>query len=136
MRSKFNDSLPILEGPADRPEVQLAVCAMGDVADEDQLTAMRVWIWQHAGANVAAAAGTGGKHLGGHPMVDEERPPFANRWMVQTRLEPGSMQFLPEEPALAMAMALVKHQDGTEDVEQWSQAVLIQGHGGHSHPDG
>jgi hypothetical protein len=136
MRSKFNESLPILEGPADRPEVKLGVCAMGDVAEGDQLTAMRVWIWQHAGTNVAAAAGTGGKHLGGHAMVDSERPPFSERWMVQTKLEPGSHQFVPEKPALALAMALVKHADGTEDVDHWSQAVMIKGHGGHEYSHG
>ncbi len=127
MRSKFNESLPILHGPADQRGVRLGVCAMGPVGDGDKLTSMRVWVFQETGAKAAAASGTGGRHLGGHPMSDNEKPPFttAKGWMVQTELEPGSDQFVQAKPALAMAMALVTHKDGTDGVEHWTQAVLI-----------
>jgi hypothetical protein len=133
MLSRFNTSLPVLERPDD-PDVRLGVCAMGPVADGDQLTWMRVWVFQHTDASVAAAVGTSGKHLGGHPMVDEERPPFAGSWMIQTKLEPGSEPFAPNKPALATAMALVTHADGSKDVEHWSQAVTVRGSSGHVHP--
>jgi hypothetical protein len=133
MVSRFNSSLPILEGPDD-PDVHLGVCAMGPVADGEKLTWMRVWVYQHAGTSVAAASGTSGEHLGGHSMVDEERLPFTKRWMIQTQLEPDSEQFLPERPALATAMALVTHADGSKDVEHWSQGVSIQGPAEHVHP--
>jgi hypothetical protein len=133
MLSRFNTSLPILEGPDD-PGVRLGVCAMGTVADGDELTSMRVWVFQHTDTSVAASTGTSGEHLGGHAMVDEERPPFKKRWMIQTQLEPGSEEFLADRPALAMAMALVTHADDSKDVEHWSQAISVRAPAEHAHP--
>jgi len=122
MLSKFNPELPILHG---EPEERLGVCAMGDVAKDDELLSMRVWVWQQDGANVAAASGNGGEHLGGHAPAATETPPFTNKWMVQTKLEPGSAQFVGGKAALAMAMAVVKHGDGSTEVQQWSQGIMV-----------
>lgn len=130
MVSKFREVLPILEGEAG---LRLGVCAMGPVAEGDELTWMRVWVWQQDGERVVAASGTSGEHLGAHPVAESENLPFTAEkgWMIQTELEPGSEQFSGGKPALAMAMALVNHPDGTRDVEQWSQAVSVSG--GHEH---
>jgi hypothetical protein len=135
MVSKFKDVLPILHGDK---ALRFGVCAMGDVADGDKITAMRIWVWQVDGNNVAASSGEGGTHLGGHPLAPNEKPPYRTKkgWMVQTELEPGSKQFSEGKPALAMAMALVTHADGTKDVEQWDQAVMIAEHRHHEHPEG
>jgi hypothetical protein len=131
--SKFDDSLPILT-PRPADPSSLSVCAMGDVAEGDEIIAMRVWIWQEADGQVAASAGKGGDHLGGHDAVPEETPPFRDRWMIQTQLEEGSPQFAPGKPALATAMALLRHgKDGPLDVEHWSTAVMI---GEHEHHHG
>ena len=126
MVSRFDEVLPILE---DEPGgVRLGVCAMGPVADGDKLTWMRVWVWQHDGKRVAAASGTSGEHLGGAKSSNEKLPFTPKKgWMIQTELEPGSQQFSAGKPALAMAMAMVKHADGSKGVEQWSQAVAISG---------
>jgi hypothetical protein len=137
MVSKFRETLPILDGPADDPAVRLGVCAMGPVAPGDRLTWMRVWVWQQVSDRVAASSGTSGTHLGSHPVSDMEQIPFTDKigWMIQTELEPGSEQFVGGEPALANAMALVEHADGTRDVEQWSQAVTIGNGSGQGHHD-
>jgi hypothetical protein len=34
-----------------------------------------------------------------------------------------------------MAMAVVKHADGTTEVQQWNQAVIIHGRRDHRYPD-
>jgi hypothetical protein len=131
MVSKFDEVLPILKDKAGG--ARLGVCAMGPVADGDKLTWMRVWVWQQAGKRVAAASGTSGEHLGGRTS-SKEKLPFTDKkgWMIQTELEPGSQQFSAGKPALAMAMAMVKHADGSKGVEQWSQAVAISGGYGDS----
>jgi hypothetical protein len=131
--SKFREVLPILHGD---DSLALGVCAMGSVEDGDELTAMRIWVWQVDGDKVAASSGEGGIHLGGHPLAPSETPPYTTQrgWMVQTQLEPGSDQFSEGKPALAMAMALVTHEDGSKDVEQWNQAVMIAEH--RHHEDG
>ena len=110
---------------------------MGPVADGDQLTWMRVWIWQQDGAKIAASAGTSGEHLGAHAVAASEHLPFKAEkgWMIQTKLEPGSEQFTAGKPALAMAMALVKHADGTTGIDHWSQAVMVGKQPAH-HPPG
>jgi hypothetical protein len=132
--SRFREVLPILQGD---PSLPLGVCAMGAVADGDELTAMRIWVWQVDGRKVAASSGQGGVHLGGHHLAPSETPPYTapRGWMVQTELEPGSEQFSEGKPALAMAMALVTHEDGTKDVEQWNQAVMIKERRHHEHPE-
>jgi hypothetical protein len=134
MLSRFREVLPILEGDAG---LRLGVCAMGRVADGDQLTSMQVWVWQVDGEKVAASAGKGGEHVGGHPLAPSEQPPYTAEkgWMVQTELEPGSVQFSEGKPALAMAMALVTHADGTTDVDQWNQAVMVAERRPHEHPE-
>jgi hypothetical protein len=106
---------------------------------------MRVWVWQEAGAKVAASAGNGGDHLGGHDRVPTENFPLKgtehDRWMIQTKLEANSPQFVEGVSALATAMALVRR-DGSLEVEHWSQSVMIgpheHDHGGatHEHPHG
>ena len=100
---------------------------MGPVADGDEITWMRVWLWQQDGKKLAACFGTSGKHPGAHPLAPTERLPFKSKkdWMIQTQLEPGSKQFSKGKPALAMAMAMVKHSDGSTGVEHWSQAVMV-----------
>jgi hypothetical protein len=110
---------------------------MGPVADGDQLTWMRVWIWQQDGAKIAASAGTSGEHLGAHAVAASEHLPFKAEkgWMIQTQLEPGSEQFTKGKPALAIAMALVKHADGSTGVDTWSQAVMVREPAAH-HPHG
>jgi hypothetical protein len=124
MVSRFKAVLPILKSEAGQ---RFGLCAMGTVADGDELTWMRVWLWQQDGKKVAASFGTSGEHPGNHPLAPTERLPFKSRkgWMIQTELEPGSKQFSKGKPALAMAMALVKHSDGSTDVETWSQAVTV-----------
>jgi hypothetical protein len=131
MLSKFDEELPILYDAG----LRLGVCAMGDVAAGDELTAMRVWVWQKDGDKFAACSGNGGEHLGGHPLRPDETLPFTSRWMIQTELEDGSPEFSEGKPALAMAMALVTHEDGTDEVEQWNQAVMIEGRRNHEYPD-
>ena len=132
MVSRFDEVLPVLED--DPGGARLGVCAMGPVADGDKLTWMRVWVWQQDGKRVAAASGTSGEHLGGRRRSSKEKLPFTGKkgWMIQTELEPGSQQFSAGKPALANAMALVEHADGTKSVEQWSQAVSISGGYGKS----
>jgi hypothetical protein len=101
---------------------------MGPVdAGGDEIVWMRVWLWQQDGKKVAACFGTSGEHPGAHPLAPTERLPFKPKkdWMIQTELEPGSKQFSKGKPALAMAMALVKHSDGSTGVEHWSQAVSV-----------
>jgi hypothetical protein len=100
---------------------------MGEVAPDEELTWMRVWVWQHDKKKAVAATGTSGEHLGGHRVAPGERLPFTKKkgWMIQTQLEPGSKQFSAGKPALAMAMAIVKHSDGSTEVDQWSQAVTV-----------
>lgn len=129
MLSKFEEVLPILEEPG----LRLGVCAMGPVAEGDEISWMRVWVWQQDGTKIAASSGTSGEHFGAHPLAPSERLPFTPKegWMIQTELEPGAEQFSGGKPALAMAMALVNHSDGTSDVEQWNQAVSVSG--GHDH---
>ena len=51
--------------------------------------------------------------------------------MIQTLLEPHSQQFTVGKPALATAMALVDC-EGTQEVQHWSQGVLIGKHETHS----
>ena len=148
MPHNFDDSLPMLTGPPDpqvlqmMPNLRLGVCAMGPVGEGDEVLSMRVWVSQKAGAKVAFASGEGGKHLGSHAVSPREKLPFkgpgvANgeaegKWMIQTQLEEGSAEFAAGEPALATAIALIEHKDGSREVLQWSRAVAIRK--GHAHP--
>jgi hypothetical protein len=126
MVSKFRQRLPILKGTANPSGRKLGVCAMGPVAPGEKITWMRVWVWQKAGKRLAASAGTSGEHLGGRKRSPKEQLPFTDKreWMIQTALEPGSQQFAKGKPALAMATAIIER-DGSQDVETWSQAVMI-----------
>ena len=125
------------------PDLKLGVCAMGPVGDGDKVLSMHVWVWQQSGERSAAAAsGEGGKHLGSHPMSPKEKLPFKGpgvadgeaegKWMIQTQLEKDSEEFSAGEAALATAMALVEHKDGSREVLHWSQGVMIRE--GHAHP--
>jgi hypothetical protein len=132
--SRFREILPILHGD---DTLRLGVCAMGPVADGDQLTAMRVWVWQQDGDMVSLSSGTSGHHLGGHPLAPSEKTPFTAQkgWMIQNELAEGSPQFCEGKPALGMAIALVTHADGSKDLEQWGQAVMVAEHRHHEHPE-
>jgi hypothetical protein len=132
--SKFREVLPILHGD---DSLRLGVCAMGPVAKGDQLTAMRVWVWQLDGEKVALSSGKSGDHLGAHPLAPSEKTPFTTEkgWMIQTELEEGSPQFSEGKPALAMAIALVTRGDGSKDVERWDQAVMVAERRHHEHPE-
>jgi hypothetical protein len=133
MVSKFREHLPILHGPPDDPGVRMSVCAMGPVTPGDTIHWMRVWVWQQVDERLAASSGASGMHLGAHAPSDMETLPFTDTkgWMIQTELEPGAEQFTDGRPALAMALALVEHSDGSRDVEQWNQGVSI----GSAHPE-
>jgi hypothetical protein len=127
-RNAFDEQLPLLPAGVTSSGSQLSVCAMGPVAPGDTVHSMRVWVYQQVGTQVAASSGNGGEHLGGHPMSDRESLPFTDElgWMIQTELEGESAQFTKGKPALATAMAIVEHKDGSKDVEHWSQGILIR----------
>lgn len=135
MYSKFEEELPILDGDA---ALRLGICAMGPVAATDRITSMQVWVWQVVGDKVAASSGIGGTHPGAHGLAPTEKLPYTadKGWMVQTRLEPDSAQFVEGKPAMAMALALVTNVDDEKerDVLQWNQAVLVNGHRDHRYP--
>ncbi|HEY7453051.1 MAG TPA: hypothetical protein VH683_00710 [Thermoleophilaceae bacterium] len=136
MLSKFNEVLPVLRDG----DVQVGVCAMGPVGDDDTLIWMRVWVWQQDGDSVAAAAGNAGDHVeGAHELDDEDCPPFAHpdkkRWMVQTKLEPESALFTDKKPVLVQAIALVE-KNGQRNIVQWSQGVALRIPAGHAHAAG
>jgi hypothetical protein len=139
MYSKFEQELPILEGD---DSLRLGVCAMGPVADTDTITWMRVWMWQLDGEKVAASSGVSGTHPGAHPLAPTEELPFKAEkgWMIQTVLEPGSDEFSEGTPALAMAMALVvtdgdaEGTNGTRELLQWNQGVMVEGRRHHEYP--
>ena len=90
-------------------------CAMGPVPSETP-TSMHVWVFQHVQGGLALASGDTR-----HDPVFETAP--EPRWKVRTLLDPGSREFELDEPAVAVAIAVLG--DG-EDVLQWSQAVTIQ----------
>jgi hypothetical protein len=91
-------------------------CAMGPTKGE-ALVSMHVWIFQHREGGLALASGD-----------TRDEPEFTTdpepRWRVRTVLDPGSQEFAVDEPAAAIAIALVRR-DGATDVQQWSQAVVI-----------
>jgi hypothetical protein len=133
MYSKFEEELPILDGPGN---LRLGICAMGPVAATDTITSMQVWAWQVTGDKVAVSSGVAGTHPGDHALVATEKLPYTadKGWMVQTKLEPGSSQFVEGKPARVMALAQVTNADGTEkDVLEWHQAVLVKGHRNHKY---
>jgi hypothetical protein len=133
MYSKFEEELPILDGPEN---LRLGICAMGPVAATDTIISMQVWAWQVVGDTVAMSSGVAGTHPGAHALVATEELPYteAKGWMVQTKLEPGSSQFVEGKPARVMALAQVTNADGTEkDVLEWHQAVLVNGHRNHEY---
>jgi hypothetical protein len=131
-RPRFFPTLDILKPRKGEP-AELSVCAMGPVESGDEILSIRVWVHQEADGQAAASAGNGGKHLGGHDFdpPSEAFPLTGDMWMVQTKLEKGSPQFIEHKPALATAMARVRR-GGNVEVEQWSQVVMIGPHeGGH-----
>lgn len=130
MVSKFFEVLPLLVDGGN----QVGVCAMGPIGDGDTLIWMRVWVWQQDGEDVAASAGNAGDHVpGAHALAADQKPPFAHpaeRWMVQTKLEPQSADFNAEKPALVQAMALVEN-GADRTIVQWGQAVALRPPGHH-----
>jgi hypothetical protein len=92
-------------------------CAMGPTKGE-KLISMHVWVFQHQDDGLALASGD-----------TREQPEFTQdpepRWRVRTALDPGSKEFALKKAAVAVAIALVSR-DGTTDVQQWSQAVVIE----------
>lgn len=117
--SMFDDELPA-RGDRRPAGFRAGPCAMGPVADGDTITWMRVWVLQKDPSKMAEASGTSGDRVGSQ----EERPPYRGRWMIRTELEPGSDAF-SEDDAIALAVAMVTHADGTRSTEHWSQAVSI-----------
>ena len=106
---KFEDATGVRHGP----------CAMGGVAPGDSLTLMHVLLVQDAEGRVATATGTSER------LIRQDRAAEPGRWVVNTELEDGSEQFAVGKPAMAMAMAVVKHKDGGTEIDRWSQAVSI-----------
>jgi hypothetical protein len=52
--------------------------------------------------------------------------------MIQTQLEKDSDGFSAGKAALATAMAIVEHEDGSTKILHWSQAVMVRE--GHAYP--
>ena len=129
--SKFFEELPLLMDGTD----QVGLCVMGPIGTGDNIVWVRAWAWQQDGDNIAASAGNAGEHVpGAHPLKAQQQPPFAAPkplWMVQTKLEPLSVDFTTEKPALVQAFALVEN-GGAQDIVQWSQAVKVRAPG-HQH---
>jgi hypothetical protein len=108
---KFEDATGVRHGP----------CAMGGVAPGDSLTSIHILLVQDAGGRVATATGSSQRLFRKDRSPERER----ERWVVNTELEKGSDQFAVGKPAMAMAMAVVKHKDGGIEIDRWSQAVSI-----------
>ena len=120
--SKFDDNLVLSAKDVkfeDATGVRSGPCAMGGVAPGDSLTSIHVLLVQDAGGRVATATGSSQR------LFRKDRPPERERWVVNTELEKGSDQFAVGKPAMAMAMAVVKHKDGGTEIDRWSQAVSI-----------
>jgi hypothetical protein len=121
-RPNFSDSLRVPTPPRGTTGPPPGPLAQGPVPDGDELTWMQVWIFQNYGrARTAIAWGTSKYDA----PRQAERPPFRGSWRVPTELERNSDPFSPGKPALATAIALVKHDDGTKEVDWWSEAVTI-----------
>jgi hypothetical protein len=125
MVSKFDDELildrkaPDFTDVADQTGLRHGPCAMGNTADGHSLSCMHVLLLQDVGGRVATATGVSGR------LTRKDRPKKQGRWMVNTQLAKGSKQFVAGKPALAMAMAISKDEDGGTEIERWSQAVTI-----------
>ena len=123
--SRFDDNLVLsaedvkFEDVEDATDVRSGPCAMGGVAPGDSLTSIHVLLVQDAGGRVATATGSSQR------LFRKDRPPERERWVVNTELEKGSDQFAVGKPAMAMAMAVVKHEGGGTEIDRWSQAVSI-----------
>ena len=135
--SKFFEELPLLMDGTE----QVGLCVMGPIGTGDNIVWVRAWAWQQNGDNIAASAGNAGDHVpGAHPLKASQQPPFAAPkplWMVQTKLEPLSADYVTDKPALVQAFALVEN-GGDQDIVQWSQAVKVRAPGhpgvaGHDH---
>jgi hypothetical protein len=109
-RSVFPEGTPAPEGLEPGP------CAMGPTMG-DTPASMHVWVFQHTEGGLALASGD----TRNEPQFTTEPEP---RWRVRTVLDPSSAEFALDEPAVAMAIALVPR-DGATDVQQWSQAVRV-----------
>jgi hypothetical protein len=120
--SKFDDNLVLSAKDVkfeDATGVRTGPCAMGGVAPGDSLTSIHVLLVQDAGGRVATATGSSQR------LFRKDKSPERERWVVNTELEKGSDQFAVGKPAMAMAMAVVKHNDGGTEIDRWSQAVSI-----------
>jgi hypothetical protein len=120
--SKFDDNLVLSAKGVkfkDATGVRAGPCAMGGVAPGDSLTSIHVLLVQDAGGRVATAAGSSQR------LFRADNLPERERWVVNTELEKSSDQFAVGKPAMAMAMAVVKHKDGGTEIDRWSQAVSI-----------
>ena len=118
---KFDEKLPLKSKPPIPGGMRPGPCAMGP-AGEDEMPSMHVWIFQHTDKGAAVASGDNREQQ----PANRPGPP---RWRVATGLDPASQKFAPGEPAVAMAMAIVRHEDGSLDVEHWSQAVIVTDEG-------
>jgi hypothetical protein len=121
MVSRFFDPLP---ADADRPPTDFpqGPCAMGPVDAGAELTSLHVWVFQKGHDHRAAATGRAGVHM----LEGDDGPPFQQRWMVRTELEPGSDEFAADRKATAVALAFVRLPGGGTAVEHWTQKVSIR----------
>ena len=135
MYSKFEEELPILDGPGN---LRLGICAMGPVAATDEITSMQGLGVAGGGQQDRGFRPVSPAHTrGAHAVVATETLPYtaANGWMVQTRLEPGSSQFV-EEKAGALHGAGAGHESrrhGEGRSGRPHQAVLVKGHRNHEY---
>jgi hypothetical protein len=104
--SQFDPSLELLPG--------FGPHGKGPVEPGRKVLAMQVWFFQRRLNGAAFASGS-----------RDDTGPFEERWVIPTKLELGSDEFAVNEPAAAMALAIVQHPDGSKDVEQWWQSVTL-----------
>jgi hypothetical protein len=104
------------EGTAAPEGMEPGPCAMGPTMG-DTPSSMHVWVFQHTPSGLALASGD----TRNEPQFTTDPEP---RWRVRTVRDPASKEFVLNEPAVAMAIALVSR-GNTTDVHQWSQAVKI-----------
>ena len=119
-RANFDDTLS-LPTKAQREAATLAgeeppgPFAKGPVPSGDKLVWVYVWIIQNGPGNHAAAAYGETPH-GANPSI--------GTWESKTHMAYKSSKFDPKRPALATAMALVRHGNRRE-IDWWTEAIML-----------
>ena len=124
---RFDEKLPLRSKSPIPGGMRPGPCAMGP-AEDGVLPSMHVWIFQQTAKGPAVASGDN------REQQPSEAAPL--RWRVATGLDPASQDFAPDKPAVAMAMALVREEDGRLEVQHWSQAVIVTDKGDVRQDDG